>query len=183
MKNCIVVLSVLAAVFFVIALPTFLCGCHRVIQPNCLRYFVELSEVSSYRVDTKFCSEFIKWDRECTEESNGKESCTNSCGTYRYYDCYYSYVIMNTNSSKACEISVVVASEDKDAALKAAMDEYPLHLVTYLFIDKNTSECFTQTNAEALAITGLVFFCLVGVVVSLIIFSIVYGRREKSRLR
>ncbi|ARA72101.1 hypothetical protein BNJ_00278 [Kaumoebavirus] len=34
-----------------------------------------------------------------------------------------------------------------------------------LYVDKNTRECFTTSNVEALAITGLVFFCLTGIAV------------------
>ncbi len=167
-----IILTLIGAVFFTIALPTYLCGCHPVVQPNCLRFDIEMSQVESYRVDKKTCSECVAWTTTCTTSSDDEESCTTQCALYYDYDCYFSYAIMNTNSSYTCEISVATSTSSDDA-LQSARDKYPLGQTLELYIDKNTHDCLTESNVEALAITGLVFLCLTGVTLVLAVVSVV----------
>jgi hypothetical protein len=77
-----------------------------------------------------------------------------------------------------CDIPVAIASENENYAIERAREEYPVNTELELFIDKNTDACFTQSNVEALAITGLVFFCFTGVNIIVLIIIRACACRE-----
>lgn len=180
MKGHVILLIIVAVVFSIIALPTYLCGCHSLVQPNCLRYYIATANVTSYRIDKNTCSECAQWTRTCTT-NDGQESCSEYCSYYNYYDCYSSYVIMATNTSRDCEIPAAVANRNYDKALAVAQQMYFQGQILQLYVDKNTHTCYTESNVEALAITGLVFFCLVGGCLVLIAVSLIKARARTHK--
>lgn len=166
---------IIAIVFAIIALPTFLCGCHPDIQPNCLRYYVVNSTVIGNRIDTLTCSECGGYSESCSQSCTGSgtdqqcsQTCTSYCSHYNYYDCYYAYAITSyqlegEEQIRACDINVVSASTDYTFTNNKLLETYPVGYSFMVYVEKGEFKCFTETNVQSLAITGLVFFCLVGV--------------------
>lgn len=191
MKGFQCLLLCVAFVFFIIALPTYLCGCHDVIQPNCFRYSVQNTTIINHEVEEKTCSECAVWERSCSTSCTGSgksqscsESCHDYCSVYNYYSCYDSYAIaaFNFNGNRTCKINVVAASTNYDHALNKAKDEYIEGSVHEMYINKNTYGCYTTTNVEALAITGFTFFILTGLVLLCFVTSIIYSFKPRIKL-
>ncbi len=149
-------LACLVAVFVVIAVPTYLCGCDPVLQPYCLRYhLVPDAVVTSYAVTHDRCS----------------SSCYSGSCTRLYYDCYDSFAVMtytrDSLKNVTCNLDVDSDNMVRANALEDAIDEYPLGTEHTILVDKTSGHCFTQHQARTLAIVGVVFFALAGATVFL----------------
>lgn len=162
----------LACIFAIIAIPTYLCGCHDVIQPNCIRYDITNTTVIYTLVHQRVCSECDAYDDSCSESCTGygedrscTESCTRHCSHTREYDCFDSYVITSLTLhgvDRTCEINAASNKLSYDDAYNIAVQTYPMNSTFQIYVDKASGSCFTTSNVEALAITGLVFTLLSG---------------------
>ena len=148
-------------VCFCIALPTFLCGCDPDLQPSCLRYkLLPEAEVVGYSVVHSTCSTTC-WDlRHCT--------------TF-YYDCYTSYAKFSAN----CSIKVDSHNQVRANALEDAQDTYPLGSLHVLLQDRTTGRCYTRREGRDLAIVGISFFTIMGVLAVGGLVCEVYHARQR----
>lgn len=177
------------AVAFIIALPTFLCGCDNIIQPNCIRYYVLNVTIVGYKVNQKLCSTCVAWDRVCTRsyKHNDPRDCTETCDDecifWRHYDCYDSYAIgkFDKNGHRTCNIRVDTDNINQNNALNDAKIKYMNGTGYTMYVEKNTYDCFTETNVRTLARVGFAFFIIMGLIlVTWIIIEIIHYVRQRG---
>lgn len=200
MQPIFIVLLTCSAVFFIIALPTFLCGCDKNIQPNCIKYWVRDVTFTNYTVDHRTCSDCIVHTQSCRNvcsrsidseqitsqhnltierKSSCHQSCSTICSVYRYYDCYDSYAVATFElhgNNQTCSLTVDSGNTDRQNALADAQTKYPFGSSSAMFIDKVSETCFTEGRVRQLAVVGLVFFCLCATCVVLFIFGVCYSK-------
>ena len=170
-KNLRIWFLCITAIFLIIALPTYLCGCQKTLQPNCMRYFISNVTIVNHVVNQEQCSECIIYQPICTTictKTSCSTSCYNSCIDYNYYVCYNSYAIgefYHRGKYDSCAIGVSTENVNEAQALHEAYVKYPNGTNDVMYIDKNTLTCHTKNNVETLAIVGFIFFMLAGLVI------------------
>lgn len=200
MRPIFIVLLTCSIVFFIIALPTFLCGCDKNIQPNCIKYWVRDVTFISYTVDHRTCSDCVIYTQSCynvcsrsldseqitnqynatvERKSSCHQSCSTVCSAYRYYDCYDSYAVATFElhgSNQTCSLTVDSGNTDRQNALADAQSAYPIGSSSIMYIDKVSETCFTEGRVRQLAVVGLVFFCLCATCAVLLMFGVCYSK-------
>lgn len=148
----------------IIALPTYLSGCEINIAPHCIRYYITETTIISHYVDVKQCNYCLTSQTTCTEPNR----CTTRCVLYHFYPCYDSYAVAEFYGNNTCSIKVSINSLSYYDALTAAENRYIKGHSYSMYIDKSTTSCSTESEVVTLAIVGLVFFILTGVVLCII---------------
>jgi hypothetical protein len=141
----------------VIAVPTYFSGCDPDLQPACRRYTIlRDATVSGYSVQHDQC-----WG-SCFDVSR----CIPVL-----VDCYTSYAdfvqqddddVSRANST--CSLRVDLHNHRRDDALADAQDAYPQGVTYTVLKTKHSDVCYPMHYGRGLAITGIVFFVLAGVV-------------------
>ena len=203
LSSGIICLSVCALVALIIAIPTFLTGCHDVLQPNCINYYVKDVTIYNYIVKNRECSicEYYKTDCDCVSSilSNTTTNitvtttpCTIKCHTYcqyyRHYICYDSYAIgkyetYGVNHTKDCSFKAANGDPTYSQALTEAQNRYWLGKTMVMYIDKNTGSCNDKTDVEARAIVGFTFFLICGIFLSVICFFALKYKYKQNLVR
>lgn len=178
---CLITLIAIFAVFTIIALSTYLTGCHEGIQTNCLRFYLTDATVQGHSTTSKTCSVCINWTTICTGGYGrySSRSCHSSCIQYRYYTCYDSYArfyfsLEEDPTTRSCSVRVSNGITPESAALENAQREYHLDNTYAMFINKNDYDCHEVGGVEATAIVGLVFIILAAIVLIVIIVYCFY---------
>lgn len=159
-----IIMAVAIFIAFAIALPTFLCGCDAMLQPNCIRYYVLNVVIVGHMVQHRTCSYCVF--QSCIPMCTGK-SCTTvcSCGAYAYYDCFNSYAFaeFEKNGYRTCQILVDTGIRKAAVAYNDAVYSYKNGSTPIMYIEKTTYNCFTASEVQILARVGFAFFIIMGV--------------------
>lgn len=160
-------------VFLCIALPTYLCGCDSVIQPNCIKYNIEKVKIINNLVKLRECSTCAMYGQTCHESCSGSEksrSCTTSCTRYcyvrEYYNCYDSYAIATfdyKNKNESCILTVDSGNRNENQALIDSIIKYPINSTYVMYIDKIDLSCNSKESVKNLAVVGFTFLLLLGI--------------------
>ena len=175
MKTFRIYIFCVSFVFLSIALPTYLCGCDNIIQPNCMKYNMKTVKIINNLVKLRECSICSIYGKKCHETCTGSGkpgSCTTSCTTYcsfrKYYDCYDSYAVAMfdyDNKNKTCMLSVDSGNINENQALIDSIIKYPKNSTHVMYIDKINLSCNTKQEVKNLAIVGFTFLLLLGITI------------------
>lgn len=168
------------AVCIAIAVPSYCLGCHPVLQPYCFRFHKVDAVVRGMDLKERTC------EGKCTEWHRSCPSCSKTCVSRESYWCFDSVAVVEYvqgASNHTCDVSVRTGSRSARAAEAAVEDEYPLGSSHVLFVDKNIGTCTTPGEAAVLALVGVVFFCIAGVVAFVWIMHDAHNRRRDQRRR
>jgi hypothetical protein len=182
MRSTLCILGILAAVFFVIGLPTYLCGCEKNIQPNCMRFHVKPGQIVGQAFSHHECSECAVYTRTCTG-SGTNEHCHRVCSQRTYYQCYNSYGVASYEKNGynvTCNLIASDGARSNDTAIQSVASDFPIGKQLKVYIDKTTSKCYVENDAKNIAIAGFSFLILTGIVlVSMLVVYIVHCTKKK----
>jgi hypothetical protein len=140
-------------VFLIIGAPTYFCGCDPNLQPACGRYnIVRDAVVVNHTVVHERCA------MDC-----------RSCYGRLFTDCYDSYAVLqheNVEGFVTCNIQVDDSNLVRSNAEEDAKEEYPLGSRHTILENKGSMHCSTMKEGRDLAIVGVTFLVLAGVVLS-----------------
>jgi hypothetical protein len=182
MKSSLIIYIALFCIFIIIGIPTYLCGCDSMIQPNCIKYDIVNATVIGYDIITKNCS----YCKQCTSYINNTSLCINNTCIYKYYDCYTSYTLFEynlNNINHTCSIVIDINNFNYNNSYNDAINKY-INGTTYnLYVDKVSNNCLIGNDIKTLAIVGFIFLILSGIVLSIILIIIIKIYVNKYNIR
>ena len=154
--GCLVTLLVLASVFFIIALPTYLMGCNDTLYPaGCAAYFVQSGVVSGSRTDAETCQscQYVGKNLICIP-----------------YTCYGAFVDFGV-----CEHKIGTYG-DTTSATNAANAYDPGASATLYRLKSDPSSCTDNTEQVTVLLprVGIAFFVLFGLAVLAALSIVLY---------
>jgi len=157
-----------------IGIPFFIFGCDDVLRPNCLNWYKSDTNVIYLYTRSNLCrGPCIRWRQSCTG-TGAEQQCTTYCAEYSYYPCYTGYArlsfkYMHSEKTGTCDVIGQTDNASEKEALYITSTYYPLNSVKVMFVSKKYDACATPQSLRAMAITAMVFLCVAGFIIFIIL--------------
>jgi len=151
----------------------YLCGCHDILQPNCLKYWKIQGKVTDHFTILKTCS-------TCNIYVGKSKTCIR-----KDYDCYESYVTFEFTISDKRNCDLYITTKPYETiALSEAQNNYAISNLYSILVDKSSYQCSNVKDVASIAIAGFVFLILSALIfIGLIIAIFNYISWNKIRLK